>query len=338
MLCPYSSVRVNPISQKNILTPCGKCIVCRVNYRLPWEYRLYQELRNNDYTGSFVTMTYSDDKYNVNFGLNYQHIKTYYDELRKEGLHFKYFTVGEYGEQSARCHWHSLMFGIPINAKPLLFKYWSKWCYEPNFIVSPITTSRIRYCLKYLDKEACSVSNWEENSKVYQFEFLLDSCKLMYNERGFQRPRSYCSKGLGKTNYIDNFKSLYSFGAFRSGSHFYKPSKYQIDCLSRSDLFFQSRRENFKDESVYFQNLKSMYKTDYEVNKQEMFKSINFLKNQQLLDIQQGNHVKFVIDSDFIKPQFNYEYNFNEDSIKKLKQSCFNRQSVIKDLAILASS
>ena len=76
MLCPFLKVRENPITHKLITTSCNKCVVCRVNYRLPWEYRLYYELRKNDYCGSFVTMTYSDDKYDVNLGLNYHQNKS----------------------------------------------------------------------------------------------------------------------------------------------------------------------------------------------------------------------------------------------------------------------
>lgn len=339
MLCPYLKVRLNPITRKNITTSCGKCLVCRINYRLPWEYRLYQELKKNNFVGSFVTATYSDDKYNVNYGLNYQHIKTFFDELRKDGLQFKYFTVGEYGEQSARCHWHHLLFGIPITAKKILFNRWKKWCYEPQFVVTPITVSRIRYCLKYMDKEQVSVKDWEDNCKTNQFEFLLDSCKLGYNEFGFSRPRSYCSKGIGKDNFLNRFEDLYENGLFREGSFFAKPSKYYIDCLSRSDIFFQCQRDKFLDNNIEYQNNLNFYKSDYKLKVAMQNQSFNKIKELNIASKHDLSNFYNTVSSD-IKPSFDVlTFNYDEDFKREYKRlSCSNlHKTVIQELAQLAS-
>lgn len=332
MICNYLKVRINPITHKKTLTRCGKCIPCRVGYRIPWEYRLYQEYKKHNYQGCFCTLTYSDDKYDINNGLNYEHIQNYHKRLRSQGLKFKFFVVGEYGEHTARCHWHELLFGVPYEARHFLFKNWS-WCYEPMFVVSPITTGRIRYCLKYLDKESVSVNDWEDGSKQRNFEFLLDSAKLMYNVKEFQRPRSYCSQGLGKDNYINRFEDLYDKGTFSEGFMTYKPSKYQIDCVSRSDINFHIARNKWIDKSDYYQRQLKVYGSDYEVNRQELIKSVNYTKVVNTGALQQGDSVRVLTDDDVADSFRLLEANFKQSASK-------NRLSLnslyLKDLSSLA--
>lgn len=321
MICNYLKVRVNPITRKKTLTKCGKCIPCRVGYRIPWEYRLFQEYKKWNFTGCFCTLTYSNDKYDVNKGLDYSHIQQYHKDLRQKGLKFKFFTVGEYGEKTARCHWHELLFGIPSTCRHIIFDCWRKWCYEPQFIVSPITTGRIRYCLKYLDKESVSVNEWEDDTKNYSFEFLLDSAKLMYNVRGFARPQSHCSQQIGKDNFIKRFEELYYSGKFREGYMTYKPSKYQIDCISRSDICFHVERDKWIDRSDYYQKMLNDYKSDYEINRQELIKSVNYTKNINKSALLKGDSIKLLTDSD-VKNSFRIlEVNFKKSLFDENRKS-----------------
>lgn len=340
MLCPYSSVRINPITGKKQLTPCGKCIPCRVAWRLPWEYRLYYELRSWNYQGSFVTMTYSNDKYDVNLGLNYNHVRNFFHDLRKRGFNFRYFVTGEYGEQTARCHWHALLFGIPCSARYEIFKSWEKWCYYPEFVASPITQGRIRYTLKYMDKESVSV-DFENETKVHKFEFLLNSCLLKHSEYGWLRPRSYCSKGLGSANFNSRFLELYNHGYFSEGSTIHKPSKYQLDSISRNDVLFQIFcRSKFKERSFYYnQALKSNNYDEVLLQKNSFVDAQNMIKLTNLKEIQQGNHIKPVTDLDFFKSFTDFKLNFDSDFKKEVKRvSSLSWKNVNNDLARLALS
>lgn len=254
MICAFPFVRENPLTHKLQLTPCGHCIQCRINRRLVWTYRLTNEYRKWHYVGSFVTATYSDDKYDCLLGLNYSHIQKYFKRLRKAGYKFKYFVTGEYGSDTARCHWHILFFGIPSSERKRLFEFWN-YCYYPRFTCEPITSSRIRYCLKYLDKENFSRGSWYDivDEDPLFFAFDLSSGKLLFSKHGVQAPRSWCSHGLGQDNFIKRFPELFYSGTFNEGCKVYKPSKYQIELLSRNSLKFAIARSKWFDNNYSIQ-------------------------------------------------------------------------------------
>jgi len=66
-------------------------------------------------TSSFVTLTYSDEFGPVSNSLNARHAQLWLKRLRKfmgtEDL--RYFLVGEYGDETARPHFHVALFGYP---------------------------------------------------------------------------------------------------------------------------------------------------------------------------------------------------------------------------------
>ena len=86
---------------------CGQCMVCRINQRRVWTARLCLEDQVNG-PGLFVTLTYDDD--HCPGTLRKDHVQKYFRALRKKGYTFRYFCVGEYGEQTGRPHYHLLLF------------------------------------------------------------------------------------------------------------------------------------------------------------------------------------------------------------------------------------
>jgi len=112
-----------PIYTKKGYVPCGGCSDCIGTKRQDWNNRLYYEAFNSTLT-IFLTLTYNDenlktielpvmdsdvDTMDINV-LYYRDVVNYWKRLRKEGLKFKYFYVGEYGEKSKRPHYHAIMF------------------------------------------------------------------------------------------------------------------------------------------------------------------------------------------------------------------------------------
>lgn len=129
-----------------MLIPCGKCIGCRIRARQDWATRL--ELEAREYKGQcwFVTLTYRDETIPtlirntgelIKGGVSIwkrgeevpQQINTlclddmtkFWKRLRKYqstepdmGKELRYFYCGEYGEQTARPHYHAIIFGLEI--------------------------------------------------------------------------------------------------------------------------------------------------------------------------------------------------------------------------------
>lgn len=100
--------------------PCGKCNFCLKKRRSEWSFRLYQEMKVAT-SAAFVTFTYEPgyEVYDVKSrlpALEKSHMQKfmkrvrYYD--RKLRAPIKYYTVGEYGEQTGRPHYHSIMFNV----------------------------------------------------------------------------------------------------------------------------------------------------------------------------------------------------------------------------------
>lgn len=102
---------------------CGQCMPCRVNKRRLWSHRLMLEASQHPFS-SFVTLTYSDeflpdaDKHPAG-NLKPKHLQDWLKRLRKqmEPTRIRYFGVGEYGDKSARAHYHVALF----NYQPCLF-------------------------------------------------------------------------------------------------------------------------------------------------------------------------------------------------------------------------
>lgn len=64
----------------------------------------------------FVTLTYSDDKLPANGSLVKADLQKFLKRLRKR-TKLRYFAVGEYGDLTARPHYHAILFGIDFSDK-----------------------------------------------------------------------------------------------------------------------------------------------------------------------------------------------------------------------------
>lgn len=101
--------------EMGVEVPCGRCVGCRVEHRRQWTLRLLHEKRYHDsqQRGSiFLTLTYDDAHLPQDGSLDVRHWQAFMKRLRRrvpEKLRF--FTVAEYGDQTHRPHFHSILFG-----------------------------------------------------------------------------------------------------------------------------------------------------------------------------------------------------------------------------------
>lgn len=113
MLCrrPY-------IGKGGMPFPCGQCMPCRINKRRIWTHRIL--LESNLYAdNSFWTLTYDDDHLpRLEDGrgiLVPRDMQLFLKRLRKmlEPHRFRFFGVGEYGDDTGRPHYHLVLFNFP---------------------------------------------------------------------------------------------------------------------------------------------------------------------------------------------------------------------------------
>lgn len=194
----YEDLMYNP---KVMLIPCGQCIGCRIRQREDWTTRI--ELEARDYPKEevwFITLTYDDDhvpgmivktgeimrkvQYTWRPGekrpssvqiLLYEDIQKFLKRLRKAYRgKLRYFVAGEYGEQTARPHYHMILYGWKPTDLENLYKiqhngyYNSKWLANiwgmGQIQIAQAVPETYRYVAGYVTKKMYEINGKKANA------------------------------------------------------------------------------------------------------------------------------------------------------------------------------
>lgn len=231
--------------------PCRWCMGCRIQRRNEWATRIRLEsfdYMRKGYGSSFCTITYNEDNYRggayisdiqkMNKRLRY-YLKR--DTLFGIPSDFKYYCVSEYGTDGDRGHFHCIYMGLPCE---FLSEYLRKsWKY--GFIqVAPLSHSRIRYTLKYMDKQVLSDKDKEEYIAKYHRE----------------PPTAVFSKGIASRYFLENIDSIRENGGLLTDSGIvglnpYYTKKFGVDTsirqLAVSNAIKSSAKHYGMSESEY---------------------------------------------------------------------------------------
>lgn len=229
----YEDLMYNP---KVMLIPCGQCIGCRIRQREDWTTRI--ELEARDYPKEevwFITLTYDDDhvpgmivktgeimrkvQYTWKPGekhpssvqiLLYEDIQKFLKRLRKDYRgKLRYFVAGEYGEQTARPHYHMILYGWRPTDLKNLYKihhngyYTSKWLSDlwgmGQIQIAQAVPETYRYVAGYVTKKMYEIDGKKANA---------------YYELGQTKPFACMSlkPGLGDHYYQEHKKEIWRQG------------------------------------------------------------------------------------------------------------------------------
>lgn len=170
--------------------PCGKCAFCLVNRRSSWMFRVHHEMRNQNYPGYFLTLTYDEQHVKrvrtssgVRLSLRFRDVQLFLKRVRKAKHYCKYICVGEYGSVTKRPHYHMLLW---TDCKPDdLANYWRMG----SIHFGTITMQSAMYTLKYIIQP-----------KVKQEAFFDPLGNL---EGVLEKTRAQFSRGIG-IEYLNN--------------------------------------------------------------------------------------------------------------------------------------
>lgn len=236
-----------------MLIPCGQCIGCRIRQREDWTTRIELEARNypKDQVW-FITLTYDDEhvpgmitktgelvrpaQYVWKPGektpesvqiLMYTDIQKFLKRLRKAYRgKLRYFVAGEYGEQTARPHYHMILYGWqPFDLKDLyktrkngyytsdwLSKIWKKG----NIQIAQAVPETYRYVAGYVTKKMYEIDGKKAN---------------VYYDLGQPKPFACMSlkPGLGDEYYKKHKKEIWQQGYIQctNGKHAQIPRYYE---------------------------------------------------------------------------------------------------------------
>lgn len=106
---------------------CGQCLPCRINRRRLWTWRMFYESQQHE-DNCFVTLTYSDEHLPADGSLVIGDYQAWLKRLRfqLQPRRFRYFIVGEYGDQTSRPHYHACLFGVGVFDAGLIDSSWGK--------------------------------------------------------------------------------------------------------------------------------------------------------------------------------------------------------------------
>lgn len=98
-------------TREGIDLPCGQCIGCRLERSRRWAVRIMHEAQMHE-ASCFITLTYSDEHVPRNGSLDVRDFQLFMKRLRRGSSGpLRFFHCGEYGDQTARPHYHACLFG-----------------------------------------------------------------------------------------------------------------------------------------------------------------------------------------------------------------------------------
>lgn len=108
-------------SDRPIELACGQCIGCRLERSRQWALRCVHEAQLHE-QNCFVTLTYRPEDVPTDGSVDVTHWQKFAKRLRKRVGPFRFFHVGEYGDENYRPHYHACIFGLDFSDDRRLVK------------------------------------------------------------------------------------------------------------------------------------------------------------------------------------------------------------------------
>ena len=191
----FEHLSSNP-NYETALIPCQSCLECRLEYSRQWANRCMLEA-STSHDNWFLTLTYDDEHLPKNDNglptLKKADIKKFNKDLRRyfeyhyqvNGIRF--FAAGEYGDTTARPHYHGIYFNLPLNDLVFLFqKEGSAYFNSPTLdkiwnkgfvVIADVCWDSCAYVARYVVKKQKG-----EGSKVYkELDITPEFCHMSRN-------------------------------------------------------------------------------------------------------------------------------------------------------------
>lgn len=89
---------------------CGQCVGCRLERSRQWAMRCLHEAQLHE-KNNFLTLTYNNDTLPSSGSLVKSDLQKFFKRYRKRCGKLRYMACGEYGDNTARPHYHAVVFG-----------------------------------------------------------------------------------------------------------------------------------------------------------------------------------------------------------------------------------
>lgn len=161
--------------RKEVQIPCRHCFECIQSYSTNWALRCCLEAKSH-LKNCFLTLTYNDK--NIE-DISVKTLQKFFKRLRKHfgARSLRYFACGEYGERTARPHYHVILFGVDFSDDRQFLRtdrrgnvlYYSAtlaklWKFGFHSI-GDLSFESAKYCAKYMQK-----FNFENGKKSFTLQ------------------------------------------------------------------------------------------------------------------------------------------------------------------------
>ncbi len=133
---------------------------CLITRSQIWTGRILMEGKMHE-KSAFITLTYAEEFLPAGGNLEIRHLQNFLRVLRRyiTPRTLRYLSVGEYGTEKGRPHYHAILFGIGSEELiSILPKLWKKGSVEPNRFkpYGDLTVKNARYIARYCTKKTHS--------------------------------------------------------------------------------------------------------------------------------------------------------------------------------------
>lgn len=192
-----------------LLLPCGHCASCLTKRRKEWSVRCALEASEHE-KNCFVTLTYDED--HVPKKLIKRDLTDFLSKIRASGHRVRFFGCGEYGSQTARPHYHVILFGfMPDDLKPYAKQSNGFMLYTSDFLQKKIWKKGNVMIGEFSPETAGYVAGYVEKKLGKDEGFILMS----------RRP------GIGRKYLEKHYEDIYRYDSFiTDGGHINKVPRY----------------------------------------------------------------------------------------------------------------
>ena len=231
---------------KLIEVPCGKCPDCRQRMSRDWAIRIMHEAREYE-ANSFLTLTYANEHLPEDLSLNVRHWQLFAKKLRKRGIKFRYYHVGEYGKELDRPHYHAAIFGVDFLFDRKLWKevdghklYTSptiEACWPMgHHSIGSLTPQSAAYISKYMSKKDLDGSDSERYERFDPITGEVWSVKPEYAT--MSKGGKDGQKGIGHRFIKKYWRDVYNDDAVVLDGNLVSPPKYYNRWMKDEDPEF----------------------------------------------------------------------------------------------------
>ena len=242
--------------------------------------RLTHEWQTRGKVGVFLTLTYSEEHIPMDYGLNKAHLQNFIKSLRyrlwkhDKKIKIKHYSVGEYGEQTQRPHYHSIIIGIScadLFARRFICDSWKYHNWNPQRTqasIGTVTSDSMRYVTDYVQKK------------------FNHPCPLVlsYHYQGRQPPFQLQSQGIGRDFCMSNKDDLEAVAKVRYrdkmvGLPRYYKNKLNCDRLALESNKYESLRSMAEKFNVDIEDLKQRSVLKFGLNHEHYINSVQHDRN-----------------------------------------------------------